>query len=394
MGPVARQAEPLASRNFVLVCATHLTGYLGNWLLVPVLPLFLAAQGHSEAFIGLVLAAYNVTSFSARPIYGRLVDQGRPRAALIGACALLGTTAFGYLVPSTAFLFVVRGAHGLGWAGLNAVGTAWIAMVAPAMRRAEAMGYYTMSQSLGAAIAPAIGIWLITNVGPPAAFSTSAVFGLLALVAAVLTTPPHIAHAHEPASGDASVGRGRLSGLIEPSVVSVTAILGLVQINGPMVSSFVPLYFRSIGVSGVELYFLCQGLMSIASRALLGPWADRVGRARSLLFGFAVQLGGLVLLWQSRDLVLLIMAGALYTLGQGMSQPSLYAWAADRAAPTRRGAAMATYTMGFQFGSGVGAVLWGSAIEHVGYSVSYAATGLPMFVAIGLVLVQRWKRAA
>src|SRR5215216_422898 len=237
MERVDRKAEPPASPNFVPVCAAHLTGYLGNWLLVPVLPLFLAAQGHSEAFIGLVLAAYNVTSFSARPIYGRLVDAGRPRAALIGACGLLGTTAFGYLVPSTAFLFVVRGAHGLGWAGLNAVGTAWIAMVAPPMRRAEAMGYYTMSQSLGTAIAPAIGIWLITNVGSAAAFATSAIFGMLAFVAATFTHAPHVAHAREAPAAAPEVGRSRLAALIEPSVLGVTGILGLVQINGPMLSS-------------------------------------------------------------------------------------------------------------------------------------------------------------
>ena len=91
---------------------------------------------------------------------------------------------------------------------------------------------------------------------------------------------------------------------------------------------------------------------------------------------------------------LLIAAGGLYTLGGGMSQPSLYALAADRAAPGRRGAAMATYTMGFQFGGGVGAVLWGTTIEHLGYSVSYACTVLPMLVAMGLVLLDRRKRSA
>ena len=389
---MASGRESLASRNFVLVCTTHLTGYLGNWMVVPVLPLYLVAQGYSESFIGLVLAAYNVSSFSARPVFGRLVDMGRTRAALIASCGLLGVTTFGYLVPNTAFLFGVRAAHGLGWAGLNAVGTGWIAMLAPAARRAEAMGYYTMSQSLGTALAPAMGIELLSRFGSGAAFSVSALFGIAALVAAMLTRAPSTDQPAQRARVVPGPPRGWLGRFLEPSVISVTAILTLVQLNGPVLSSFAPLYFRSIGVGGVEWFFVGQGLMSIVSRALLGRWADRLGRSRSLVLGFGVQMLGLGLVWQSRELAPLILGGGLYTLGSGISQPSLYALAADRAAPQRRGAALAPYTMGFQLGSGLGAVIWGTTIEHFGYQVMYACAFVPLGAAIGLALVDALRR--
>jgi MFS family permease len=364
---------------------------MGNWMIVPVLPLYLVAQGYSESFIGLVIAAYNVSSFSARPVFGRLVDLGRTRSALIGSCAVIGVSTFGYLVPNTAFLFGVRAAHGLGWAGLNAVGTGWIAMLAPVARRAEAMGYYTMSQSLGTAVAPAIGIDLLTRFGPAAAFSVSAVFGIAAFVAAVLTRAPAASPTPRRLEDTQPQG-GWLGRFVEPSVVSVTAILTLVQLNQPVLSAFAPLYFRSIGVSGIEWYFVAQGAMSIVSRALLGRWADRMGRSPSLILGFGVQIVGLVCLWQSRELLLLTFGGALYTLGAGVAQPTLYALAADRAAPERRGAAMATYTMGFQLGSGVGAVVWGTTIEHFGYGVTYACTFVPMLAAVTLVLVEGRRR--
>jgi MFS family permease len=386
----------LVSRNFVLVCTAHLTGYVGNWMVLPVLPLFLVAEGYSEAFIGLVIAAYNVSSFAARPLFGRLVDTGRPRSALIGSCALLGATTFGYLVPSTAFLFAVRAAHGLGWAGLNAVGTAWIAMLAPVTRRAEAMGFYTMSQSLGTAVGPAIGIGLLSNFGAGVAFTVSALFGVAAFGSSVLThaPPPLAAPKPKPAAQAGSAGQPWFAGMVEPGIFTATLILTLVQINQPMISSFAPLYFRSIGVSGVEWYFAGQGVMSIVSRALLGSWADRNGRTRSLVLGFGVQMIGLITLWQSSELVLLTLGGALYTLGAGVAQPTLYALAADRAAPARRGAAMATYTMGFQLGSGVGAVFWGSTIQSFGYHVMYGWTFVPLLAAVALALFDRGGRAA
>jgi MFS family permease len=290
---------------------------------------------------------------------------------------------------------------------LNAVGTGWIAMLAPVARRAEAMGYYTMSQSLGTALAPALGIELLTRWGSSAAFAVSALFGIAALVAAILTRAPATAEPGPPGlagppgplgppgppgpPGPRGAGvprppRAWLGRFIEPSVLSVTAILTLVQLNGPVLSSFAPLYFRSIGVDGVEWYFVGQGLMSIVSRALLGRWADRMGRSRSLVLGFGVQMLGLGLVWQSRELAPLIAGGGLYTLGSGISQPSLYALAADRAAPERRGAAMATYTMGFQLGSGLGAVVWGTTIEHLGYQVMYACAFVPLGAAIVLSL--------
>lgn len=384
----------LLSRNFVLVCATHLTGYMGNWMVLPVLPLFLVAQGYNEAFIGLVIAAYNVSSFAARPVFGRLVDRGRPRSALIGSCALLGVTTFGYLVPSTPFLFAVRAAHGLGWAGLNAVGTAWIAMLAPVQRRAEAMGFYTMAQSLGTAVGPAIGIGLLSNFGAGAAFSVSGLFGVAAFGASLLThaPPPAAPPRPTPVARAESSSQPWLGRLIEPGIITATLMLTLVQINQPMISSFAPLYFRSIGVSGVEWYFAGQGLVSILARALLGSWADRIGRTRSLMLGFGVQMVGLLTLWQSSELALLTLGGGLYTLGAGVAQPTLYALAADRAAPARRGAAMATYTMGFQLGSGVGAVFWGTTIQNFGYHVMYGWTFVPLLGAIALALFDRGKR--
>lgn len=387
------RAPALASRNFILVCTTSLGGYLGNWMVLPVLPLFLAGQGYSETFIGLVLAAYNVSSFSARPVFGRLVDRGRPRSALIASCGLLAISSLGYTVPSTAFLFAVRAAHGLGWAGLNAVGTAWIATLAPITRRAEAMGYYTMFQSLGTAVAPAIGIGLLAAYGAGAAFGVSALCGLAAFVSAVFTLAPRRAPRTEeqPADVNTAAQRGSwLAGIVEPSVVGAMLLLTVVQLNQPVVSSFAPLYFKSIGASGIEWYYAGQGLVSILSRALLGGWADRVGRQRSMLIGFSIQLVGLVVLGQFQQFPLLIAGGALYTLGSGIAQPSMYATAADRSDPPRRGAAMATYTMGFQLGSGLGAVLWGVTIDHFGYHVMYIGCLIPVAAA----MLMTWRDSA
>jgi predicted MFS family arabinose efflux permease len=83
-----------------------------------------------------------------------------------------------------------------------------------------------------------------------------------------------------------------------------------------------------------------------------------------------------------------MLGGAVFMLGVGVAQPSLYALAADRAPSDRRGSAMATYTMGFQLGGGIGAVVWGITIEHLGYPAMYVGTLVPIAAAVVLVLLR------
>ena len=179
------------------------------------------------------------------------------------------------------------------------------------------------------------------------------------------------------------------SRIFEPSALLGTSILAAMQLNTPALYNFVPLYFLSLEVPHIEMYFLAQGVTSMVGRGALGRWADRVGRMRSIAYGCVIQLGGLVLLGQSTALVWLVVAGVIVTLGQSITHPSLYALVIDRAPADRRGMALATYTMGFQLGSGVGAVLFGVVIERFGYRVTYLASLLPVLLALAIVFANR-----
>ena len=59
------------------------------------------------------------------------------------------------------------------------------------------------------------------------------------------------------------------------------------------------------------------------------------------------------------------MAGSIYALGSAAMSPIATALAIDRAHPDRRGAAMATYSLGYQLGAGLGAAIWGAIIMAI-----------------------------
>ena len=79
----------------------------------------------------------------------------------------------------------------------------------------------------------------------------------------------------------------------------------------------------------------------------------------------------------------------LWALAASVTSPTAMALAMDRAAPGRMGAAMATYSLGFQLGFGGGAALWGATITAAGFSQTFLIAILAEAALIGLLLYAR-----
>jgi MFS family permease len=376
--------EPLWSRTFALVWLNQFLSYSSNWITLPVLPLFLARQGHSESYIGLVLAAFSVTSFTARPFFGQQVDRGKARGALAASSGCLCLAALGYLMPNAVILFISRGIHGFGWAGINAVASGWVAILAPARRRAEAIAYYTSAQAGTVVFGPVLGLAVARQFGDEAAFVLAGGVALLGVLAILSARQAPESHHHD--ASDTEQGRGWAS-LIEPSAVPATILLGVLNIVGPASVAYIPLYFLTRGLDHPELYFLAQGLTGVVGRTLVGRLGDRVGRRRMIGIGILVQLGGFAGLATAQTLETIILAGSIVTLGNAVREPSFYALVIDRATPERRGAALATYTMGFQIGSGLGSALWGNVIQYFGYLTMFLGCLIPLIASLIMLAV-------
>lgn len=71
------------------------------------------------------------------------------------------------------------------------------------------------------------------------------------------------------------------------------------------------------------------------------------------------------------NLPTLLFAGALYGLGFGAVQPSLQAWAVEKAPKNRKGMANATFFSFFDLGVGVGAMAFGQLAHLFGYGIIY-----------------------
>jgi MFS family permease len=388
--------EAIWSSTFVLLCGAQALGFAQNGLLTPTLPLYLSSTGSSELTIGLVLAAFSLTSFLARPFLGNLADAWSVAGVLRLGCLLLGCASLGLSLPGTAAVAMANGVRGLGWSGMNTGGYTMLAHVAPDLRRAEAASYLSLAQNAPQALAPPLALWLLNSAAIGGFGSVFVVAGACALVAAALALAmrPHRAERPSPRQVEAPAPTP-LGGLIDASVLLPSMLLFSFSLVQPVTSAFVPLYARSldIDVASVSWYYIANGLAVVVGQGVLGRIGDRVGRAHSLGLGLVISALALVLLALATSLWLLVLGGIVFALGSALVLPSSMALAIDRANPARRGTAMATYSMWFQIGNGLGAAAAGLAADLFGLRAMYLLALAPPLLGLAIV-ARNWRPLA
>lgn len=368
------------SLPFSLVCLATLGSFVNYMMLNPVLPLQVTRLGETAAFVGVTIATFSGASVLARPFMGATVDRRGGGVMFALGTGLLTVAALGYLVPSLLALLAARAIHGIGWAALNTAGTTLAADVVPHDRRGEAMGWLSLAKAVAAAGAPAVGLALLAGFGFDVTFLVAAGVAAAACAVAAWLTRRTSAPAMPRASG--------LS--VETSSLIPAAILALLYAGNPLLQSFVVLLAQERGIEGLPTYFLVSGGVLILVQPLARV-SDRIGRGPNMAVGLAMVAGALALALLARDLTALVVAGAVWSAGAGLVEPTATALAVDLAPPDRRGSAMATYTAAFQVGNACGAMVWGLIIAAIGFEAAFAGAIACVLLAL-LVLRATWTR--
>jgi predicted MFS family arabinose efflux permease len=162
------------------------------------------------------------------------------------------------------------------------------------------------------------------------------------------------------------------------------------QLSFPALTSFIVLYAREIGIGSIGSYFIVSGITSVLARPLLGRLSDRIGVGYSLVATFVLQALALLLLVFAANLAMILLAGIFYMLGMAVGGAATLIIAMKRAAPERRGRFMATFSVAYPLGYGIGALITGWSIELLGYSSTFLL--LALLGSSGLLLtLAHWK---
>jgi MFS family permease len=379
------QQPPLATKSFLLLCFAMFLGYANQWVLTPVIPLYVHDLGGSATMAGLVLLAFSVPSVLVRPFVGRIADQWSGAGVLALGLTVLGCGTLVCLVPLFAMLFVANVVRGVGWAGVNIGGYTTLAAAAPAARRGEASGYYTAVNTSASIVFPALGLWLLDGHG-----GIVTVFGLSTLVAlAGLPFAVTLTRRQRELKRTAD-DTGAAAGLLDRGVLVATGLSLCSTLAMPSVMAFLPLYARGLGIDNIGWFYVLTGITSIFVRPLLGKKSDAMGRGPAIAIGLASQLIGFALIVAADAIGVILAGGFFVAIGAAMISATTTALALDLADPRSRGRGMATFSMSFQLGGGAGALISGALADLVGLRGMYAGS-IMITVAGFALLASSWK---
>src|SRR5262245_2108454 len=366
-----KKSDSIWTPTFTLLCSAQFLGYAQHAVLTPVLPLYVTYLGGSAVMVGLVLAAYAATSVVVRPVVGHWTDRWNEAGVMISGLLFQGVSIFICFLPFVGAAMLANALRGIGWAGLNTGGYSLLALTAPESRRGEASGLYSGVQSASAILFPALALWLlqVSFGGFGGVFVISAIFSFAgaALGAIMARNVPHAA-LRNIAPETTRQWWYEIFHFVERDILLPSIILFWLNISLPSITNFSVLYARSFGVVNFGTFFIVLGVTSLLGRPLLGRLSDKFGRDRSIAAGFVLQLAALLLITTVANLFGMIIAGALYMMGNALGSSTTLALAVERADPRRRGKAMATFSVAYPLSYGVGSLITGSAVEIAGYT--------------------------
>ncbi|WP_327001621.1 MFS transporter [Dactylosporangium sp. NBC_01737] len=374
---------------WVLLVGT-LVNTVGSFLML-FLTLYLTQKGFSPFHAGLALGAWGAGRIAGAFVGGTIADRVGYRFAMalsMFSTAALITALIGAANLGNPWLVVLAA---LAAALLNGVwrppAQAMITEATPPGHLVMVMAFWRLAFNLGVLVAPLLGA-LLSRVSWDLLFwveaGSSALFGVLALTA----LPAVAAPASTPAAPSAPApptGYGRVlrDGAF---VLFLFALLvnGIVYIQGP---ATLPLHLNGLGYRP-EVFGALVSLNALVVICLEVPVTRLTQRMRprtAVAAGMALTGIGLSLWSVELGIAGLVVATLVWTMGEVVASPSMFAYPGQVAPPHLRARYIAASTVANQIGYSVGPVLGTALWAGVGGAVFWICGALAAVAVLAVL---------
>jgi predicted MFS family arabinose efflux permease len=371
-------------------------GFGGFAALISVAPLWVARGGSGALGAGLVTGVLLLLTILTQPFVPWLLNRFGHGLVLAAGLVTLGLPAPFYALSDDLLpVLLLSAVRGIGFGILTVTGSAVVAELVPSSRRGEAVGVYGLGVAVphllilpaSVTIADRLGfVWVfalgaLSLLGIPAALRLGVVLRRLAAEEAARV-------AAEGRAGRGALRRSRLTGPVLLRVALPAVVLFVVTVSGGGVMTFLPQAVASSLLSSWGLFVL--GGLAAISRWWIGRIGDRRGNDRLMAPLLALTAVGLVLLGvavaDDAWLWLLLPALAVVGFGYGALQNVTLVSAFAQVTPRHYGSASAVWNIGFDAGTGVGAVMIGLVASVSGFPAGFVVSAIVVAACIPLSL--------
>ena len=350
--------------------AANLALSFAFYLLTPLLPLYLSETFHaSKDTIGLVLSGYTVAALVFRPFSGYIVDSFNRKVVLVVCYAFFFAFFGGYLLAGTLLAFaIVRTLHGGPFGALTVANSTVAIDVLPSSRRNEGIGYYGLSNNLGMAVAPILGvtIYRLTHNFQLLFWIALAVACLGMAIDSTVKIPEkeRVRHVSRKVSLDRFI---LLKGwLIGANLVFFGLCFGVMQ-------NYLAIYGKEVlgSSGGTGTFFLALSAGLAISRLTGAKWLRQGRLVHNAAIGTVLASAGYVLFIAWVSDFSYYLSAFLIGLGNGQFWPAFQNMAVNVADHDERGTANSTILVSWDIGIGLGILIGGFVSEHAGYSAAF-----------------------
>jgi len=394
-----QQAAPTRQRfGFALLAYAFAAIMLGTTLPTPMYALYSDRMHFQVLTTTVIFSTYAAGVLAALLVFGRWSDAlGRRPVLLAGAGFALASAVVFLFADDVPLLLVGRVLSGLSAGIFTGTATAAIVETSPPHQRDRATTIATVANIGGLGAGPLVAGVLVQYAPAPLQLSFAVHIVLVLLgVGAVLMAP-------ETASRTGKLGLQRLSvpaGMRPVFLTAATAAFAGFSVTG-LFMAVVPTFVRSvIGIENHAVAGLVASSIFVAS-AIVQLSARRIPPRRAVAIGCAILVVGMVVLAVALylpSLPLLVVAGVVAGIGQGISFSRGLAAVAELVPADRRAEVSSTYFVVAYVAISLPVIAEGFASQHLGLrtaGVSFAvATAVLAAICLVAILVQERRIAA
>lgn len=390
--------EPIWTKDFIIVSIINFIAILIFFLLMVTISSYAVETYQvSTSIAGLVSSIFIIGSLIGRLGAGRLISNiGPQKMLLIGLIVFFVSTTLYLMEWGVVYLLIVRLLQGV---AVGTVGTATgtiVAMILPASRKGEGIGYFSLSAILATAIGPFVGMFMLKlENGFDVIFYMNTVLSLILLVAyffVKISLPQP-----NKQNGSEHEKLSFLEKFIEPKALPISFIALLIGFAYSGVMTFITFYAREINlVEAASYFFLAYAGIVVISRPITGKMMDVRGPniiVYPCLIVFAI---GMLLFSRASAGWMLLLAAVTIGFGYGNFNSIAQTIAVKVTEPHRFGLATSTYFILYDLGLGVGPFILGMIEPYTTYRTIFVSMIPLILICIPLyyILVARKRKIA
>ncbi|RJG26962.1 MFS transporter [Paenibacillus thiaminolyticus] len=371
--------QKIFHKSFLFLFISNFLVFIGFEMLLPILPAYLISMNASTIQVGLVTSLFTLGAVLIRPFVGYYLIDNQRKSLAVGATMALMLITLVYPFLNIVWLFLLlRIFHGAAW-GVSTTANSTIAVdLIPKTRLGEGVGYFSISTTVGAIIAPSVGLFIYDTFSFEILIWSSVILSLLAVISLQLT--------HFPVPVKVEKQPFQFSTMFFEKEVWFPALLAVITtFSFGAIITFLVLFGKQKGLDHIFLFFLINAIVSTILRPFTGKWYDKRGPWSIIMISAFVGFLSLIILSYATNALHLIIAAVLFGAGYGTIMPSLQTWAVQKVRKEQTGAANATFFSSFDVGVGISAFVLGIFAKWISLDMIFRVVSISFIIVAILV---------